>query len=80
MSLSAQLVNLFSTEPVEDVRQCAAANDKIAPSDMRRITISAEKMSCSNREAGAATENISITDKAAIATAGFSPKRGGEPA
>ena len=74
MTLSAQLARLFNTEPVADAEQRAAADTS------SRLVSPAEKMPPSSPKAGAATEDISTTNRTAVATASFSPEHGGEPA
>jgi uncharacterized membrane protein (DUF373 family) len=77
MSLSAQLVNLFNTEPAAGAKDRPAANTGAAPEDARdaraaadipRLNHPEDKIPQSSLETGEATENISAKSKAAIKT------------
>ncbi|MGA9033420.1 MAG: hypothetical protein WB402_12960 [Sulfuricaulis sp.] len=68
MSLSAQLVNLFNTEPAAGAKDRKAANtgaapeatcDAVAAADIPRLTHPADKIPQSSPETGEATEDIS---------------------
>jgi uncharacterized membrane protein (DUF373 family) len=77
MSLSAQLVNLFNTEPAAGAEDRPAANTGVAPeharvaraaADIPRLNHPEDKIPQSSPETGEATEDISIKSKAAIET------------
>ena len=81
MSLSAQLVNLFNTEPAAGAKDRRAANTGAAPEDTRdagaaadipRITHPEDKIPQSSPETGEATEDISAKSRAAIETSSSS--------
>lgn len=80
MSLSAQLVNLFNTEPAAGAKDWQAANTGAAPedahdataaADIPRITHPTEKIPQSSPEIGEA-EDISAKSRAAIETSSSS--------
>jgi uncharacterized membrane protein (DUF373 family) len=75
MSLSAQLVNLFNTEPAAGAKNRKAANTGATPEDARdawatadipRITHPEEKIPQSSPETGETTENVSAKNKTVI--------------
>lgn len=81
MSLSAQLVNLFNTEPAASAKDRHAANTGAAPEDARdaraaadipRLTHAEDKIPQSGPETGEATEDISAKSSAAIETSSSS--------
>jgi uncharacterized membrane protein (DUF373 family) len=81
MSLSAQLVNLFNTEPAAGAENRPAANTGAAPEDARdpgaaadipRINYPEDKIPQSSPETGEATEDIPAKSRAAIETSSSS--------
>jgi uncharacterized membrane protein (DUF373 family) len=87
MSLSAQLVNLFNTEPAAGADDRPAANtgatpenarDAMAAADIPRINHPEEKIPQSSPETGEATENISAKSSAAIETSSSSTVPGND--
>jgi uncharacterized membrane protein (DUF373 family) len=77
MSLSAQLVNLFNTEPAAGAKDRRAANTGAAPEEARaagaaadipRLNHPEDKIPQSSPETGEATEDISAKNRAAVAT------------
>ena len=87
MSLSAQLVNLFNTEPAVDAEDRQAANTGTAPEDARdakaaadipRLTHPEDKIPQSSPETGEATEDFSAKNRAAMATSSSSTVPGND--
>jgi len=87
MSLSAQLVNLFNTEPAADTEDRHAANTGAAPEDARdaraaadipRLTQPEDKIPQSSPETGEATEDSSAKNRAAIETSSSSTVPGND--
>ena len=81
MSLSAQLVNLFNTEPAAGVKDRHATNTGAAPKDVRDaraaadipcLTHTEDKIPQSSPETGEETEDISAKSRAAIETSSSS--------
>jgi uncharacterized membrane protein (DUF373 family) len=81
MSLSAQLINLFNTEPAANAKDRQAANTGAAPedagdaraaADIPRLTPPADKIPQSSPETGEATKDISARSRAAIETSSSS--------
>ncbi|HSD95916.1 MAG TPA: phosphate-starvation-inducible PsiE family protein [Sulfuricaulis sp.] len=87
MSLSAQLVNLFNTDPAAGTTDRKAANTGATPEDTRdagaavdipRLTHPADKIPQSSPEIGDATEDISARTRAAIETSSSSTMQGND--